>query len=68
VAEELRGHNIRVSVVCPGSTVTELSPHYGRDPQKMLQPDDVAHVVAMIVSQAPRSFVSEILLRPTQKP
>jgi NADP-dependent 3-hydroxy acid dehydrogenase YdfG len=34
----------------------------------MLQPDDVAHVVAMIVSQAPRAFVSEILLRPTQKP
>lgn len=68
VAEELRGHNIRVSVVCPGSTVTELSPHYGRDPQKMLQPDDVAHVVAMIVSQAPGSFASEVLLRPTQKP
>ncbi|HEV8523437.1 MAG TPA: SDR family NAD(P)-dependent oxidoreductase [Terriglobales bacterium] len=68
VAEELRGHNIRVSVVCPGSTVTDLSPHYGRDPQKMLQPDDVAHAIAMIVSQAPRAFVSEVLLRPTQKP
>jgi 3-oxoacyl-[acyl-carrier protein] reductase len=68
VAEELRGHNIRVSVICPGSTETELSPHTGKDPNKMLQPDDIAHAVAMLVTQAPQSFVSEILLRPTQKP
>lgn len=68
VAEELRGSNIRVSVICPGSVETELSPHEGKDPKKMLQPEDVAHAVAMLVTQAPRSFVSEILLRPTQKP
>jgi len=68
VAEELRAHNIRVSVVCPGSVDTELSPHAGKDKAKMLQPEDVAHVVAMLVTQAPQSFVSEVLLRPTQKP
>jgi NAD(P)-dependent dehydrogenase (short-subunit alcohol dehydrogenase family) len=68
VAEELRPHQIRVSVICPGSTNTEFSPHAGKDPAKMLQPEDVAHAVEMLVTQAPRSFVSEILLRPTQKP
>jgi 3-oxoacyl-[acyl-carrier protein] reductase len=68
VAEELRIHNIRVSVVCPGSVHTELSPHEGKDPKKMLQPEDVAHVVAMLVTQEPQSFVSEVLLRPTLKP
>ena len=68
VAEELRGHNIRVAVICPGSTSTELSPHEGKDPGKMLQPEDVAHVVAMLVTQAPQSFSSEVILRPTQKP
>jgi NAD(P)-dependent dehydrogenase (short-subunit alcohol dehydrogenase family) len=68
VAEELRGYNIRVSVICPGSTDTELSPHTGKDANKMLKPDDVAHVVAMLVTQSPQSFVSEIVLRPTQKP
>jgi 3-oxoacyl-[acyl-carrier protein] reductase len=68
VAEELRGYNIRVSVVCPGSVHTELSPHQGKDPGKMLQPGDVAHVVAMLVTQTPQSFASEILLRPTLKP
>lgn len=68
VAEELRPHNVRVSVICPGSVDTELSPHTGKDPKKMLQPDDVAHAVAMIVMQSPQSFMSEVLLRPTQKP
>jgi 3-oxoacyl-[acyl-carrier protein] reductase len=68
VAEELRSHNIRVSVVCPGSTNTDLSPHVGKDTSKMLQPEDVAHAVEMLVTQSAQSFVSEIILRPTQKP
>jgi 3-oxoacyl-[acyl-carrier protein] reductase len=68
VAEELRPHNIRVAVVCPGSVDTELSPHASKDPGKMLKADDVARVVAMLVTQAPQSFASEVLLRPTQKP
>jgi len=68
VAEELRTYNIRVAVICPGSVDTELSPHAGKDAAKMLKPEDVAHVVAMLVTQLPQSFASEILLRPTQKP
>jgi 3-oxoacyl-[acyl-carrier protein] reductase len=68
LAEELRSYNIRVSVICPGSTNTELSPHQGKDTSKMLQPEDVAHVVAMLVTQTPQSFISEIDMRPTQKP
>jgi NAD(P)-dependent dehydrogenase (short-subunit alcohol dehydrogenase family) len=68
VAEELRAHNIRVSVICPGSVHTEFSLHPGKNAEKMLQASDVAHAVAMIVTQVPQSFASEILLRPTQKP
>jgi NAD(P)-dependent dehydrogenase (short-subunit alcohol dehydrogenase family) len=68
VAEELRVHNIRVSVISPGSTHTDFSPHPGKKAERMLQVSDVAHAVTMIVTQTPQSFVSEILLRPTQKP
>ncbi len=68
MAEDLRGFGIRVSAVCPGSVATEFSPHAGKDPAKLLQPEDVAHAVAMLVTQAPQSFISEILIRPTQKP
>ena len=69
VAEELRSQNIRLSVICPGSVDTNFSPRRGgKDTQKMLQPDDVAHAVAMLVTQEPQSFISELLIRPTQKP
>jgi NAD(P)-dependent dehydrogenase (short-subunit alcohol dehydrogenase family) len=68
LAEELRSRNIRVSVICPGSVDTEFSPHSGKDPDRMLRPEDVGHVVAMLVTQRPQSFVSEVLIRPTQKP
>jgi 3-oxoacyl-[acyl-carrier protein] reductase len=68
VAEELRAHNIRVAVVCPGSTHTDLSPHEGKDSSRMLQPADIAHAVAMLVTQSAQSFASEIVLRPTMKP
>jgi NAD(P)-dependent dehydrogenase (short-subunit alcohol dehydrogenase family) len=68
VAEELRKHNVRVSVICPGSVQTEFDSHTGKDSSKMLQPDDVAHAVETLVTQTPQSFISEILIRPTQKP
>ncbi|HUI82680.1 MAG TPA: SDR family NAD(P)-dependent oxidoreductase [Candidatus Binatia bacterium] len=69
VAEELRAQNIRVSVICPGSVNTDFSPRrHGKDTQKMLKPADVAHAVAMLVTQEPQSFISELLIRPTQKP
>jgi 3-oxoacyl-[acyl-carrier protein] reductase len=68
MAEDLRAQGIRVSAICPGSVATEFGFPGGRDRSKMLQPDDVAHTVAMILTQAPQSFVSEISMRPTQKP
>ncbi len=70
VAEELRGaEHSRFSVVCPGSVDTDFSPRRsGKDTQKMLKPEDVAHAVAMLVTQEPQSFISEVLIRPTQKP
>jgi len=68
MAEDLRQYGIRVSAVCPGSVATEFSPHAGKDPAKMLQSEDIAHAVAMIVTQSPQSFISEILIRPTAKP
>jgi 3-oxoacyl-[acyl-carrier protein] reductase len=67
VAEELRPHNIRVSVVAPGSVNTGFSTN-DKNADKKIQPSDVARIVAMLVTQAPQSFVSEVLLRPTQKP
>jgi len=68
MGEDLRPYGIRVSAVLPGSVATDFSPHAGKDTSKMLQPDDVAHAVESIVTQAPQSFISEVLIRPAQKP
>lgn len=68
MAEDLREHGIRVSVVCPGSVATEFSGRSSKDPSKALSPEDVAHAVVMIVTQGPQSFLSEIQLRPVRKP
>lgn len=68
MAEDLRQYGIRVSAICPGSVATDFSPHAGKDTTKMLQPEDIAHAVEMILRQAPQSFISEVLMRPTQKP
>ncbi|HWA96173.1 MAG TPA: SDR family oxidoreductase [Terracidiphilus sp.] len=74
IAEELRQFNIRVSVVSPGSINTGFNDHSGKgaasgkDPNKKLQPNDIASVVATLVTQPPQSFISEVLMRPTQKP
>jgi 3-oxoacyl-[acyl-carrier protein] reductase len=68
MAEDLRGHGIRVSTVCPGSVATEFSGRGPKDPSKVLTPQDVAHAVAMIATQGPQSFLSEVHLRPVAKP
>jgi 3-oxoacyl-[acyl-carrier protein] reductase len=65
MAEDLRAHGIRVSVICPGSVATEFSPHAGRDPATLLEPNDVAHAVAMLVTT--HSFISEVDVRPLRK-
>jgi 3-oxoacyl-[acyl-carrier protein] reductase len=68
MAEDLRNYNIRVAAVCPGSVSTEFSLHVGKDHSKLLQPEDVAHAVAALVTQGPTNFMSEVLLRPLAKP
>src|SRR5947209_3209002 len=67
--EEVRDQRVRVTVGCPGSVATELIERFSTgSTSRMLQPDDVAHVVAGIVTQAPQSFISEVVIRPTVKP
>jgi len=68
MAEDLRGHGIRVSAICPGSVATEFAGQSKKDPSKALQPEDIAHAVAALVTQSVGSFISEVHIRPTRKP
>jgi 3-oxoacyl-[acyl-carrier protein] reductase len=67
MAEDLRGYGIRVSTICPGSVATGFSGKSAEQKPNALKPEDVAHAVATIVTQAPNSFISQLQIRPLKK-
>lgn len=68
MGEDLRAHGIRVTAVCPGSVATDFGHPSSKNVQKMLQPRDIAHAVEMVITAESQSFISEVVMRPTQKP
>ena len=68
-AEELRQHQVRVSLVAPGTVRTEFGSGMSsqKSPLGAIQPEDIANIVALLVTQAEESFISEVLVRPTLK-
>jgi 3-oxoacyl-[acyl-carrier protein] reductase len=67
MAEDLRDHGIRVSLISPGSVATEFG-RGGKDASRALVAEDVAEAVAMVVTQRRQSLISEVDLRPLRKP
>ena len=76
IRQELGGDNIRVSVVEPGATETEIAtsvsdPKWAEMMQQhvskegAMQPSDIAEAILFIVSLPRRANVSQILIRPT---
>jgi 3-oxoacyl-[acyl-carrier protein] reductase len=66
MAEDLREHGIRVSVISPGSVATDFG-RGGKDPAKALIAEDVAEAVIAVLLQRRQSFISEVDLRPLRK-
>jgi 3-oxoacyl-[acyl-carrier protein] reductase len=65
---EVRQHNIRVAIVCPGSVNTDMlvgSVIEPKDTTRVLNPSDVADAVASIINMPPNALISEIDIRPT---
>jgi NADP-dependent 3-hydroxy acid dehydrogenase YdfG len=74
--QEVGGHGIRVCVIEPGATGTELwggvaDPELRKAVQQRAQregamkPEDIADAIAFVVTAPPRVNVSEMLIRPT---
>lgn len=68
-AEELRQHQVRVSLVAPGTVRTEFGSGASqkKSPHGAIQAEDIANIVALLATQADQSFISEVLVRPTLK-
>jgi NADP-dependent 3-hydroxy acid dehydrogenase YdfG len=75
--QEVTGRQVRVSLIEPGVTETELeghNPDYVRavlDERyagiERLRPDDVAEAIGYVVTRPPHVAVNEMLLRPTKQ-
>lgn len=64
--EELQSHNIRVTSISPGPTLTASWEGFEAPPGRMMPPEDIASVVWSAWSLAPQTVIEEILLRPMQ--
>jgi 3-oxoacyl-[acyl-carrier protein] reductase len=65
---ETRKDNIRVIAICPGSVATSMLQEQSMlkaEPQRILQPDDVAATIVHAVALPVRAMVSELDIRPT---
>ncbi|SRR5579871_1916704 len=66
---ELRGQGIRATAIFPGDTDTDLlekraNPPRPEDRAAMLQPDDIAECVMLVVTLPQRVVVEKLLVRP----
>lgn len=69
-ANELKDHGVRVTNVYPGEVNTPIldarpNPVSDAHRAQILQPDDVADMIAAIVALPPRAHVPEIVIKPT---
>ncbi len=67
--EDVREHGVKVCAICPGYVRTELvSARGGLDPDRMIQPEDVAEAVLFVARFAHTGCPTEIVLRPQRTP
>ena len=65
LAEELRGSNIRVHLLCPGGVDTELVQEVRPDIKKedLMQPDEIAELVVYLVTHKGNAVMDELHIR-----
>lgn len=65
LAEELRGTNIRVHVICPGAVDTGMVGNVRPDIRKedLIRPDEIAELVLYLVTQRGNAVVDELHIR-----
>lgn len=62
--EELKAHNIRVTAVLPGATLTASWDGVDLPADRFIKPEDVADTVFAAYALSGRSVVEEVLIRP----
>ncbi len=65
LAEELRGSNIRVHLLCPGGVNTDLVQKVRPDIKKdeLMQPEEIAELVVYLVTHKGNAVIDELHIR-----
>jgi short-subunit dehydrogenase len=62
--EEMKPHNIKVSMIHPGATYTPSWEMSGIEPTRFMKPEDVAQMVLASCKLSAQACVEEIIMRP----
>jgi short-subunit dehydrogenase len=62
--EELKEHNVRVTAILPGATLTASWEGVDLPPERFMRSEDVAMAIYGAFSLSPNSVVEEVLIRP----
>jgi NADP-dependent 3-hydroxy acid dehydrogenase YdfG len=65
LAEELRGSNVRVHLLCPGGVDTDLVKNVRPDIKKedLIGPDEIAEMVLYLVTHKGNAVIDELHIR-----
>jgi NADP-dependent 3-hydroxy acid dehydrogenase YdfG len=66
--DEVRDYGIKVCAICPGYVNTDMVANADIDPDKAIQPDDIAQAVSFVINFPGTSCPTEILIRPQKSP
>lgn len=67
MADELRGYNIALTRILPGSVNTETWGNADVPRACFVEPDDIAGTVEFVLNQRPAVWIEEIVVRPLDK-
>ena len=62
--EEMKAHQIKVTAILPGATITDSWAGSNLPPERFIQPEDVAQAVYETSILSPSAVIEEILIRP----
>jgi NAD(P)-dependent dehydrogenase (short-subunit alcohol dehydrogenase family) len=62
--EEWKANGIGVTAILPGSTISASWEGSDIDPQRLIQPEDIAQIVYLSATLSPSAVAEEILIRP----
>jgi short-subunit dehydrogenase len=62
--EELKPHGIRVTAIIPGAVYTDSWKGSGISPDRIMEADDIAHLVYATTQLSPQAVAEEIVVRP----